>query len=95
MALFSCFDTVNSKWGTERTPPQVVMAMAPKRRSLYRAVNAVNKEYDPEFPASQYGAGGSGSFGDKPANEKLRAEVAALKAQLASMGSGGGAGAKL
>ena len=29
------------------------MSMAPKRRSLFRAVNAVNKEYDPEFPASQ------------------------------------------
>ena len=53
LALFTCFDTVNQKWGTERTPPEVVMSMAPKRRSLFRAVNAVNKEYDPEFPASQ------------------------------------------
>ena len=53
LATFTCFDTVNQKWGTERTPPEVVMSMAPKRRSLFRAVNAVNKEYDPEFPASQ------------------------------------------
>ena len=53
LATFTCYDTVNQKWGTERTPPEVVMSMAPKRRSLFRAVNAVNKEYDPEFPASQ------------------------------------------
>jgi hypothetical protein len=44
LALFTCFDTVNSKWGTERTPPEVVMAMEPRRRTLYRAVNAVNKQ---------------------------------------------------
>ena len=64
------------------------MAMCPKRRSLFRAVNAVNKEYDPEFPASQYGDGGSGSFGDKPAkaqNNRLRAEVAELKSKLAEL----------
>ena len=79
-ALLVLRDTADSKWATERTPPQVVMAMAPKWRPLYRPVNAVNKEHDPEFPASQYGDGGSGSFGDKSTNEKLREEVAALKA---------------
>ena len=92
MALFSCLDTANSKWITERTPPQLVMAMTPKQRPLYRPVNAIDKEHYPEFPASQYGDGGSGSFGGKPANEKLREEEAALKVQLASMGGGGGAG---
>jgi hypothetical protein len=39
------------------------MSLPPKRRTLFRAVNAVNKLYDPLFPASQYGDGGSGSFG--------------------------------
>lgn len=63
MALFTCYDTVNAKWGTERTPPEVVMSLPPKRRTLFRAVNAVNKLYDPLYPASQYGDGGSGSFG--------------------------------
>lgn len=83
LALFTCFDTVNAKWGTERTPPEVVMAMPPKRRTLFRAVNAVNKEYDPAFPASQFGDGGEGAFGDLPAVEKLREEVEQLKAKLA------------
>jgi hypothetical protein len=39
-------------------------------------VNAVNKLYDPLNPASQYGDGGA---------EKLRAELAAVKAQLAEL----------
>jgi hypothetical protein len=38
---------VNQKWGTERTPPEVVMTFPVKRRSLFRAVNAVNNECDP------------------------------------------------
>ena len=42
--------------------PHVVMSMPIRRRSLFRAVNAVNNEYDPAFPASQYGDGGSGAF---------------------------------
>ena len=47
MAMFTCYDTVNQKWGTERTPPEVVMTFPVKRRSLFRAVNAVNNEFDP------------------------------------------------
>ena len=85
VALFTCFDTVNSKWGTERTPPEVVMSMCPKRRSLFRAVNAVNKTYDPAFPASQFGDGGEGSFGNESRNDALRAEIAELKAKLAKL----------
>eukprot|EP01052_Picozoa_sp_SAG31_P059151 SAG31_NODE_18476_length_635_cov_0.582090_2_plen_69_part_00 len=42
--------------------PAVVMSMPLRRRSLFRAVNAVNNEYDPAYPASQYGDGGDGAF---------------------------------
>ena len=42
--------------------PEVVMSLPVKRRSLFRAVNAVNNEYDPAFPASQYNDGGDGAF---------------------------------
>ncbi len=38
------------------------MSLPVRRRTLFRAVNAVNNEYDPAFPASQYGDGGSGAF---------------------------------
>ena len=62
------------------------MSFPVKRRSLFRAVNAVNNEYDPAFPASQYGDGGAGAFGT-PANEALRTELEDLKAKLAAMES--------
>jgi hypothetical protein len=42
--------------------PEVVMSLPVRRRTLFRAVNAVNNEYDPAFPASQYGDGGAGAF---------------------------------
>jgi hypothetical protein len=39
--------------------------------------------YDPAFPASQYGDGGAGAFGDLPAAQKLAEQVNMLKQQLA------------
>jgi len=55
LALFTCYDTVNSKWGKGTIPPEVVARMPPKRQTLMRGAWAgmgdgedMNKYYDEE-----------------------------------------------
>ena len=38
LSLFTCYNTVNSKWGKACPPPEVIAAMPPKRQSLFRGV---------------------------------------------------------
>jgi len=38
LSLFTCYDTVNSKWGKGCPAPEVIAAMPPKRRTLFRGV---------------------------------------------------------
>lgn len=53
LCLFTCYNTVNAKWGKGCPPPEVIEAMAPKRRTLFRGVwcgmnevPQVNRYYD-------------------------------------------------
>ena len=53
LSLFTCYDTVNSKWGKGCPPAEVIAAMAPKRQTLFRGawhgmteVPKINKYYD-------------------------------------------------
>ncbi|MSR81796.1 MAG: hypothetical protein EXS58_02570 [Candidatus Latescibacteria bacterium] len=53
LCLFTCYDTVNSKWGKGCPAPEVIGAMPPKRRTLFRGVwhgmtevPKINKYYD-------------------------------------------------
>ncbi|MDP6039138.1 MAG: phytanoyl-CoA dioxygenase family protein [Candidatus Latescibacteria bacterium] len=38
LSLFTCYNTVNSKWGKACPAPEVIAAMAPKRQTLFRGV---------------------------------------------------------
>lgn len=38
LCLFTCYNTVTSKWGKGRPPLEVIEAMAPKRQTLFRGV---------------------------------------------------------
>ena len=53
LCLFTCYDTVNSKWGKGCPAPEVIAAMPPKRQTLFRGVwhgmtevPKINKYYD-------------------------------------------------
>ena len=53
LSLFTCYDTVNSKWGKGCPAPEVIAAMPPKRQTLFRGawhgmteVPQINKYYD-------------------------------------------------
>ncbi len=53
LCLFTCYNTVNAKWGKGCPPPEVVEGMAPKRRTLFRGVwcgmnevPQINRYYD-------------------------------------------------
>ena len=39
IAIFSCYNTVNSKWHDWDPPPELFAAMPPKRQTLYRPVH--------------------------------------------------------
>ena len=38
LSLFTCYNTVNAKWGKGRPAPEVIAAMPPKRQTLFRGV---------------------------------------------------------
>ena len=38
LSLFTCYNTVNAKWGKGCPPPEVIAAMPPLRRTLFRGV---------------------------------------------------------
>ena len=38
LSLFTCYNTVNAKWGKACPPPAVIAAMPPLRRTLFRGV---------------------------------------------------------
>jgi hypothetical protein len=38
LSLFTCYNTVNAKWGKGCPAPEVIAAMAPKRQTLFRGV---------------------------------------------------------
>jgi len=40
VAIFSCYNTVNSKWHNWNPPAELVATMPPKRQTLYRPVHA-------------------------------------------------------
>ncbi len=53
LCLFTCYNTVNAKWGKGCPPPEVIAAMPPKRQTLFRGVwhgmtevPKINKYYD-------------------------------------------------
>ena len=53
LSLFTCYNTVNSKWGKGCPSAEVIAAMAPKRQTLFRGawhgmteVPKINKYYD-------------------------------------------------
>jgi hypothetical protein len=53
LSLFTCYDTVNAKWGKGCPPPEVIAAMPEKRRTLFRGpwhgmgdVPGINRYYD-------------------------------------------------
>ncbi|MSS70578.1 MAG: hypothetical protein EXS64_03715 [Candidatus Latescibacteria bacterium] len=53
LSLFTCYNTVNSKWGKGCPAAEVIAAMAPKRQTLFRGawhgmteVPKINKYYD-------------------------------------------------
>ena len=47
LAVFTCYDTVNSKWGNDNTPIEVIEKLPKMRQSLYRDVRATgdNKQF--------------------------------------------------
>ena len=70
--------TVNAKFGTDQTPPEVVTTFLAKQRSLFRAVNAaVDRECDPTSPAPQHSD--DSAFEDKP-RDALIAELQVIAA---------------
>ena len=53
LCLFTCYNTVNAKWGKACPPPEVVASLPPKRQTLFRGVwhgmrdvPGINKYYD-------------------------------------------------
>jgi hypothetical protein len=53
LSLFTCYNTVNSKWGKGCPAPEVIEALAPKRQTLFRGawhgmteVPNINKYYE-------------------------------------------------
>ena len=53
LSLFTCYNTVNAKWGKACPPPEVIASMPPKRQTLFRGVwhgmrdvPGINKYYD-------------------------------------------------
>ncbi len=53
LTLFTCYNTVNAKWGKGCPPPEVIAALSPKRQTLFRGVwhgmtevPKINKYYD-------------------------------------------------
>ena len=42
MAIFSCYNTVNSKWHDWNPHPKLLEQMPPKRQTLFRPVRAAN-----------------------------------------------------
>jgi len=40
VAIFSCYNTVNSKWHNWNPPAELIASMPPKRQTLYRPVHA-------------------------------------------------------
>jgi hypothetical protein len=38
LSLFTCYNTVNAKWGKGSVAPEVIAAMKPKRQTLFRGV---------------------------------------------------------
>jgi hypothetical protein len=54
VALFTCYDTVNSMYGRDTTPAAVVEAMSPLRQTLFRGLwaRADNTFYDETNRAS-------------------------------------------
>ena len=38
LSLFTCYNTVNAKWGKGCPPPEVIAALPPMRRTLFRGV---------------------------------------------------------
>ena len=53
LSLFTCYNTVNSKWGKGCPAPEVIAAMKPKRQTLFRGVwhgmrdvPGINKYYE-------------------------------------------------
>ena len=58
LSLFTCYNTVNAKWGKGRPPLEVIEAMAPKRQTLFRGVwhgmsdvPGINQYYEDENAA--------------------------------------------
>ena len=58
LTLFTCYDTVNSKWGKGCPPTEVIAAMPPKRQTLFRGVwhgmgaePGINRYYEAENQA--------------------------------------------
>ena len=63
LSLFTCYNTVNAKWGKGCPPPEVIAAMPPLRRTLFRGVwhgmrevPAINKYHD-EANTGRFAAG--------------------------------------
>lgn len=55
LSLFTCYNTVNAKWGKGCPPQEVIDAMPPKRRTLFRGVwhgmsdvPGINQYYEPQ-----------------------------------------------
>ena len=56
MAVFTCYDTVNSKWGNDNTSEAVIDAMCPMRQTLYRTPRAANNSTYERLAATAYPA---------------------------------------
>ena len=63
LSLFTCYNTVNAKWGKGCPPPEVIAAMPPVRRTLFRGVwhgmrevPGINKYHD-EANTARFAAG--------------------------------------
>ena len=53
LSLFTCYNTVNAKWGKACPPPEFIASLCPKRQTLFRGVwhgmldiPGINKYYD-------------------------------------------------
>ena len=53
LSLFTCYNTVNAKWGKACPPPEVIQSLPAKRQTLFRGVwhgmtevPQINKYYD-------------------------------------------------
>ena len=58
LSLFTCYNTVNSKWGKGCPAQEVIAAMKPKRQTLFRGVwhgmsdvPGINKYFEAENTA--------------------------------------------